>query len=130
MILGTVLRLMLLTTIVKAFTAEGDDKKMRTALAASLAGIHGAIMNLPMSESIRADIGDLFLVFGEYRGFRSLRYAGFATLEFYLLLAGTITLGLVAYYAIGMSVIVVPVKVYKKRKNAPRLFFPPNRSLL
>ena len=130
MIVGAVLRLMLLTSIIKAFTAEGEDKKMRTALAASLAGIHGAIMNLPMIQSIRADIGDLLLVFGEYRGFKSMRYAGFATLEFYLFLAGTITLGLVAYYAIGMSVLIIPVRVYKKRKNAPRLFFSPNRALL
>ena len=129
MILGTLMRIMLLATLIKAFTAEGEEKKMRTALSASLAGIHGAIMNLPMSESIRADIGDLFLVFGEYRGFRTLRYTGFAVIEFYLLLAGMLTLGLVAYYAIGMSIAVLPVRAYKKRKN-PRLFFPPNRSLL
>ena len=129
MIVGVVFRLLLLVTILKAFMAEGEEKKMRTAFAASIAGIHGAVMNLTMMQSIRADIGDLLLVFGEYKGFRTLRYMGFATIEFYLVLAGTLTLGLVSYYVIGMSMMVVPIRVIKKRKN-PRLIFPPYRSLL
>jgi hypothetical protein len=130
MIVGAIVRFMLLTAILEAYTAEGDERKMRTALAASLAGIHGAIMNLSMSQSIRADVGDLFLVFGEYRGIRYMRYAGFLTIEYYLILAGSITLGLIAYYAIGMSVLAIPIRAARIRKKAPRLFFSPYRALL
>ncbi|GEM_PF-5130463 len=130
MIVGIVFRVMLLATLVRASIAEKEEeRKMRTALAASLAGIHGALLNLSTLQSIRADIGDLLLVFGEYKNVRPLRFAGYGVLEFYLALAGGITIGAIAYYGVAMSFIVIPIKIYKNHRSY-RLNFPPYRSLL
>ncbi len=124
MLAGTILRILLIYSLVKATISEGEEKKMRTALAASIAGIHGAIMNYAMSESIRADVGDLLLVFGEYRGIRYARLAGFLTLEFYLFLSGILSIGLYSPYLIASANVIPIIRRRRRQVISSRLFFP------